>query len=948
MIIAVIEWWAISTLTALLVFPIVWRIFTRLPDRGFGFVHAVGIMAASYLLWIGANFGLLRNTFGGAVFVLILLALLSLIVSRNHWREILGWLRANRKMIILMEVLFLLAFLFWAFVRSTMPALDHTEKPMELAFINGILQSESFPPVDPWLSGYAISYYYFGYVQIAFLSQLTGVIGSVSFNIANALWFAMSILGTYSILYNLLHHRDGRPRFGLAFLGPVFVLITGNLEGFLEVLHARGIFWRQTVEGEWTSSFWQWLNIKQLVDVPAVDPSWVPQRFWWWWRASRVVSDVTLTDNNLELIDEFPFFSFLLADNHPHLLALPFVLLAVTLALNLFLSGKQKPTCLRAERLPVNKKNAIQIGAFLLLLLLIAVNIVSTVDPGMSFGTLIVNAVKASILPAIGIFLIWTLIRLLLGVEESALTMPELWVSAWIFGGVIFLNTWDTPIYLTLFSLCLIWRLRGLTWLEILKSTINTLIAVAAIAVLLYLPWYPSFSSQLGGILPNLTFPTRFPQLLVMFAPLLIPILWWLVRKVRVNWRPSDGGMIVGLSIGIPLSLMIISWLFTWGGVLLVMDQSELDQSLSGLGATSVQEVFEASLSRFWNGWSALGMGILFALGCVLLLRHLHPRDDQDRDKNPTWVFVAMLIVIGALLVLGPEYLYLRDQFGYRINTIFKFYFAAWILWGLAAAYAVSEIWRWSWRHIVVFAVLLPTAPIFLDLLDEISANLLAGTTAGIAIALFSLYALAWLIWLYSVVRAALSTKPRRDIIRSGLTALVMLPLFLGLFYTFLTLWTKTSHFTPAQGYTLDGASFIEMRSSSDYEAIQWIRDNLPLGVISEAESAQGNYNPSYARISTHTGFPTVLGWPGHESQWRGGYEEIGSRPGDIAMLYQTRNWNDAQTLLDRYDIDYVYVGSMERSTYENLDEQKFEIYMELVYSNDDVRIYARKGALIP
>ncbi len=946
MIFAVLGWWVISTLAALFVFPTIWRIFTRLPDRGFGFVHAVGIMAASYLLWIGANFGLLRNTFGGAVFVLILLLLLSLIVSRNHWHDILDWLRANLKMIILMEVLFLLAFLFWAFVRSTMPALDHTEKPMELAFINGILQSGTFPPLDPWLSGYAISYYYFGYVQIAFLSQLTGVIGSVSFNIANALWFAMSVLGTYSILYNLLHHRDGRPRFRLAFLGPLFVLITGNLEGFLEVLYARGLFWRQTVQGEWVSSFWGWLNIKNLVDAPAVNPSWVPQRFWWWWRASRVVSDVNLAGAPFELIDEFPFFSFLLADNHPHLLALPFVLLAVALALNIFLSGKREPTRLRGKRLPVTVENVIQIGMFLLLLLLIAGNIVNTVDPGMSFGMLIVNAVKASILPAIGLFLIWTLFRILSGTEESALSMPELWASAWIFGGVIFLNTWDSPIYLTLFALCLIWRLRGLARIDILKSTFNTLIAVGATAVFLYFPWYPSFSSQLGGILPNLIFPTRFPQFLVMFTPLLLPILWWLVQKVRKRWQLSDGGMIAGLAISIPLSLMLISWLLTWGGVLLVMDQSEMDQSLSGLGAVTVQEVFEASLSRLWNGWTALGMGILFALGCVLLLRQSRPRDDLDRDQNPPWVFIAMLIIIGALLVLGPEYLYLRDQFGYRINTIFKFYFAAWILWGLAAAYALSEIWCWSWRHIAAFAVLLPTAPIFLDLYDELSVNLLEQTTAGIATLLLVLYALAWLVWLYSVVRAALATKPRRNIIRSGLTALVMLPLFMGLFYPVLTLWTKSSHLNPAQGYTLDGANFIDIRSPSDYQAIQWIRENLPLGVISEAVG--GSYNPSYARISAHTGFPTVLGWPGHESQWRGGYEEIGSRGSDIATLYQTRNWNDAQILLDRYDIDYVYVGSVERSTYENLDEQKFMIHMELVYSNDEVQIYAREGALIP
>ena len=58
-----------------------------------------------------------------------------------------------------------------AFVRAANPEILGTEKPMELAFINAILRSPAFPPHDPWLSGYAISYYYFGYVLVAMLAS---------------------------------------------------------------------------------------------------------------------------------------------------------------------------------------------------------------------------------------------------------------------------------------------------------------------------------------------------------------------------------------------------------------------------------------------------------------------------------------------------------------------------------------------------------------------------------------------------------------------------------------------------------------------------------------------------------------------------------------------------------------------------------------------------------
>ena len=95
----------------------------------------------------------------------------------------------------MVEILFFLAFAFLAFVRAGNPEIVGTEKPMELAFINAILRSPTFPPHDPWLSGYAISYYYFGYVMTAMLAKATGTLGSVAFNLMLALVFALSAVG---------------------------------------------------------------------------------------------------------------------------------------------------------------------------------------------------------------------------------------------------------------------------------------------------------------------------------------------------------------------------------------------------------------------------------------------------------------------------------------------------------------------------------------------------------------------------------------------------------------------------------------------------------------------------------------------------------------------------------------------------------------------------------
>jgi len=112
-------------------------------------------------------------------------------------------------------------------------------------------------------------------------------------------------------------------------------------------------------------------------------------------------------------------------------------------------------------------------------------------------------------------------------------------------------------------------------------------------------------------------------------------------------------------------------------------------------------------------------------------------------------------------------------------------------------------------------------------------------------------------------------------------------------------------------------------------------------GVIAEAVGGSYTY---YTRVSTHTGLPTVLGWPGHEGQWRGGYLEQGSRQDDIRQLYQSSDWPTTQAILDRYEIDYVFIGDLERQTYPPVYEAKFDAFMDLIYTNESVRIYAREG----
>jgi len=229
-------------------------------------------------------------------------------------------------------------------------------------------------------------------VLVAQIIRLTGVTAGVGYNLAGALWFALTAIGAFGIVSNLIYgqrkenglqgQREGFSLGGL--LGPFFVLIVSNLEGLLESLHSAGLFWTKSADGTLQSKLWSWLGIMDLNQPPSTPFSFVPTRWMWWWRASRVVGQSDLAGNSKEIIDEFPFFSYLLADLHPHVLAMPFVMLAIGLTYNFYLSIQE-----------------IDLSQFR-----------------------IRNWIKT----------------------------PDFWLTAIIFGSFGFLNTWNFPIYIAFFS----------------------------------------------------------------------------------------------------------------------------------------------------------------------------------------------------------------------------------------------------------------------------------------------------------------------------------------------------------------------------------------------------------------------------------------------------------------------------------------------------------------
>jgi uncharacterized membrane protein len=156
----------------------------------------------------------------------------------------------------------------------------------------------------------------------------------------------------------------------------------------------------------------------------------------------------------------------------------------------------------------------------------------------------------------------------------------------------------------------------------------------------------------------------------------------------------------------------------------------------------------------------------------------------------------------------------------------------------------------------------------------------------------------------------------------------------IGLTYPSLSLISKTNGFKPPFGFTLDDFDRVQRENPDEAAAINWLR-SAPDGVV--AEAIGGAYS-GYARISIYTGLPTVLGWGNHEGQWRDQALQ-GTRQADIETFFTTNDWPTTQAIIDRYDIRYIFVGNLERSTY-RVNEEKFNRFLKPVFQQGNVIIY--------
>ena len=774
----VILWLIAVYVLGFAVFPLCYHLFPGLRDRGYSIAKPFGILLCGYLSWILSVLGILPSM------QLTLLLVLAVLVSIAVWlflrsrSEFGSFFRQQSGTVIFSEVVFVTVFAVWALYRSLDPSISHTAQPMDFMFFNASVGSLLGTPEDTWLRGEAVSYYYFGYWNIAMLTKLTGIQASITYNLALALIPALGAMGVVGLLFNLAEVQASRLRHILiaGVIAVILLVFVANLEGILEFMRANGLA---------PAVFWNWIGIDGLgPPAGALAESWMPTENWWWWRATRVISSFDLGGQTDYTIHEFPAFSYILGDLHPHVMSLPFVVMFIGVVLN-FYKG-----------------------------------------------------------PRVTLF------------RRSTRTYLTLLVMGFVLGGLGFGNMWDLPIFAA--ALVGVAGLKSYAegneggWRLLLGSVLLGL-STLAVAGVLYSPYFLSFTSQVSGIgaLSNDgTRPVHFLLVwglyIVAVTPFLIGLFWR--TTVHRDWRSmSIYSVLVGF---LPFTVWVV--LFTQSG-------GETTQIV-----TRLVHVLPFSV--------LISMSVYTTLWLV-----------KEEPKSTGKIFSMSLAILGLLLIMGPELLFVNDSFGGafdRMNTVFKFYYQAWILMAIVSGFAV-----YYWFELVQ------------------------------------------------------TMKGRPAFWMRGLASTFILLLATAAYYVPAAMSSKSELTTTEM--TLNGLQHVERSTPSEYRAIQYIINNVgrDSGVL---EAVGGGYT-EHGRISASTGVPTVLGWPGHELQWRGSSQPFDGREADVRIIYETTDKDEALSLLARYDTDYIYLGHRERWKYDEEGFAKFDEIGTAVFSDGDVVIYKVK-----
>lgn len=245
--------------------------------------------------------------------------------------------------------------------------------------------------------------------------------------------------------------------------------------------------------------------------------------------------------------------------------------------------------------------------------------------------------------------------------------------------------------------------------------------------------------------------------------------------------------------------------------------------------------------------------------------------------KQHALVFTHVLFAAGYLMVTISELFYLVDVFNNRMNTVFKFYYQSWFF-------------------------------------------------LGISVTFFLIFLL-----LQKPVRKVKKEQYYKRIAIFVMSCALIGPLYFSIAVGVTHDWKSVSELS------IDGEDFLKINHPYEYEAIKWLRSQ-PSQTIAEY---YGYDYSKHGRLSSFAAHQSILGWPGHQIQWRNPNNIITDRQLDIDQLYTTTDINSLNYLIDKYQIGMITVGPLEHATYGVNTEYMFSELLNIEFANEDYKVYS-------
>jgi uncharacterized membrane protein len=947
---AAAAWWGLMIVLGWLAFPLLFAAFPALPDRGYSAAKLVGLMIVAWSAWFASSLHLELWNQNGLLLCMALLGAMGLAFMMGQSRtvggtqqgritQLRGFIRARWGYMLAVEALSLLLFVAFLYVRYRNPDLWHNafggEKPMDFAYFNAVLRSQTFPPLDPWFAGGFINYYYWGFVLVGTPVKLLGIVPAVAYNLAIPTMFAVTGMGAFAVAYNVAESGRLFPRSRMPQANPwlagiaalLLVAVLGNLDTMrlfiTEVAKVGGWTNAYTLTQErrddltedfrsensrdpnaeellaiqdeaenppvWVSGFhtvsnWRELAVgfwRGLVRIVRDDAELLMATHRWYWAPTRVIAELP-DGKGHNAINEMPYFTFLYGDLHAHMMAMPLMLLVML--------------WLTAEILGAGRGlRGIAAGA-----------------AGLFIGGLTVGLLRATNTWDFPTFLI--------------LGLGGLTFVAWLHQRARYLEGQVTPsqTYGKLLAYMDIRRIWNLWWL----------ILAVPVGILLHgMVWVVQWRGYQNDLEAGLI-PQQCQQISELGLPAGVTMPVLCEGKIEPIWRLSES---LGWGVGLFLLSIIAYWL------LLVLFGERFDRPAvlgwaGRLGAFIGLAFLTSAPYAYWNVGEA----------------GLKP---WESDRTPLWAYVDIHGLFLFILVSFLVWNTLRMLRTYRVQQLKGLGVpAALVLLGVPSVLLVSLL-------IGLFAVpvMLITLPMLLwasglFLLPDTSRMerfiyalivLALGLTTGVEIVVldvdigrqnmvFKFYMQAWLLfgvssgvalaWLLGAV--TYWNQLWRGVWQISLALLLTIAMMYPIMAT-QARWLD--RFDPTRtGNTLDGQAYMQyavygdnavwFNLRGDYEMIQWINRHIEgTPTIIEAQTTEYKWG---SRIAINTGLPTVIGWNWHQRQQRNVIslnQLVWNRSNNVAAFYNAPDIDTAWNLIQFYDIQYIILGVQERVTYNDL-----------------------------